>query len=141
MNLPHNNLTLSVQLLYCFGLLGSFPMQILPAIDITEKTEMFLNSGNPFKGFNPYLKNVVLRTVLVIFTGILAQVIPKFGLFINLTGAFSCTALAFILPVYMYNIVEGDSLPRNTRIAHNILIGFGTLCGTISFILSLQEII
>ena len=26
MNLPHDNLTSSVQLLYCLGLLGSFPM-------------------------------------------------------------------------------------------------------------------
>ena len=26
MNLPHDNLTSSVQLLYCLGLLGSFPL-------------------------------------------------------------------------------------------------------------------
>lgn len=72
MNLPHNNLTTSVQLLYCFGLLGSYPMQVLPAIDITEKTNLFVNSRNPFKDINPYLKNIVLRTLIVVFTGMAA---------------------------------------------------------------------
>ena len=41
LNLPHDNLTSSVQLLYCFGLLGSYPMQVMPALNIVEKTECF----------------------------------------------------------------------------------------------------
>lgn len=116
-------------------------MQILPAIDITEKTEAFVNSRNPFKDINPYLKNIALRTALVAFTGFLAQVIPKFGLFINLTGAFSCTALAFILPVYMYNKIYADQLTQKQKILHYFLIGFGSICGLISFVMSIQEII
>jgi sodium-coupled neutral amino acid transporter 11 len=116
-------------------------MQILPAIDITEKTNTFMNSPNPFKGINPYLKNIVLRTILVMITGILATVIPKFGLFINLTGAFSCTALAFILPVYMYNIVEADTITKNRKLAHNVLMVFGSICGLVSFVVSLREIV
>lgn len=141
MNMPHNNLTSTVQLLYCFGLLGSYPMQVMPAIDITEKTQIFLKSGNPFKSINPYIKNIILRSVLVAFTGLLAQVIPKFGLFINLTGAFSCTALAFVLPVYMYNRVAAHELTPRRKMAHQAILAFGIICGTISFIMSLQEII
>jgi amino acid permease len=72
LNLPHDNLTSTVQLIYCIGLLGSYPMQVIPAIDITEKTRWFLESPNPFKKINPYLKNVVSRTAIVLFTGILA---------------------------------------------------------------------
>ena len=49
MNLPHNNLTSAVQLLYCLGLLGSYPIQILPAIDITENSKAFKESRNPFE--------------------------------------------------------------------------------------------
>lgn len=120
--------------MYCFGLLGSYPMQILPAIDITEKTETFLNSRNPFQKFNPFIKNILVRTLLVMFTGILAQFIPKFGLFINLTGAFSCTALAFVLPVYMYNKVCADELTKVWRLIHYALMAFGSICGLISFI-------
>ena len=72
MNLPHNNLTTSVQLLYCLGLLGSFPMQAMPAIYITEASGLFTKTGNPFKDSFPYLKNVIMRTVVIIFTSWLA---------------------------------------------------------------------
>jgi amino acid permease len=98
MNLPHDNLTSTVQLVYCLALLGSYPLQVIPAIDITENAGFFVTSPNPFKS-NPYIKNIINRTLIVLTTGLLATVIPKFGLFINLTGAFACTALAFILPV------------------------------------------
>ena len=101
MNLPHDNLTSTVQLLYCLGLLGTYPMQAMPAINISEKTSWFINSPNPFKK-HEYTKNIILRSLIVLMTGMMATVIPKFGLFINLTGAFSCTALAFILPVSTY---------------------------------------
>jgi amino acid permease len=69
-------------------------MQVMPAIDITEKTECFRKMPNLLSN-----KSVIMRTLIVLMTGILAMSIPKFGLFINLTGAFACTALAFILPV------------------------------------------
>jgi proton-coupled amino acid transporter len=97
MNLPHDNLTSSVQLMYCLGLLGSFPMQVIPAFDITEKTACYGRLPSCLS-----LKNAVIRTVIVLMTGLLAMSVPKFGLFINLTGAFACTLLAFIFPVSFY---------------------------------------
>lgn len=140
MNLPHDNLTSSVQLLYCLGLLGSFPLQAIPAIDISEKTKCFSESPNPFKN-TPYLKNIILRTAIVIATGISATIIPKFGLFINLTGAFACTALAFILPVLMYSTLFKDDLTKKRRYFHYFVAVFGTLCGFISFVISFIEIV
>ena len=141
MNLPHDNLTSTVQLLYCFGLLGSYPMQVIPAIDITEKTECFTKSPNPFAKINPYIKNIVLRTIIVVFTGIVAQIIPKFGLFINLTGAFSCTLLAFLLPIHMYNTLNKDSLSTRQKYFHYFLLVFGSCAGSVSFFMSLGEIL
>lgn len=140
MNLPHNNLTTTVQLLYCIGLLGSFPMQCMPAIYITEATNLFTKSPNPFGSVNPYIKNMISRTIIIIFAGWCAQIIPKFGLFISLSGACACTALAFILPTLMYNKVFESEITKRTRWAHFVLIVFGILCGTISFIMSFIEI-
>jgi len=107
LNLPHDNLTSLVQLCYSLGLLCSYPMQIIPAVDISEKTRAFerlptakifprviLPQSDCFQA-----KSMIFRTLVVILTGISAMVVPKFGLFINLTGAFACTALAFVLPV------------------------------------------
>lgn len=36
LNLPHNDLTTLVRLLYSFGLLASFPLQLFPCLDIVE---------------------------------------------------------------------------------------------------------
>ena len=101
LNLPHDNLTSLVQILYCFGLLGSFPMQVIPVFDIVERSKLFLRL--PTAKHFPATKRLVLRTLLVIFSAILAGVVPKFGLFINLIGSFACTALVFVMPVQIYN--------------------------------------
>lgn len=139
MNLPHDNLTSSMQLIYCLGLLGTFPIQAIPAVDISEKTKCFRESGNPFKE-TPYIKNIILRSVIVVSTGISATIIPKFGLFINLTGAFACTALAFILPVLMYSQLYKDEMTKFRKYSHIVIVIFGTLCGMISFVMSMIAI-
>ena len=140
MNLPHDNLTSSMQLIYCLGLLGTFPIQAIPAVDISEKTKCFQESGNPFKE-TPYIKNIILRSVIVVSTGISATIIPKFGLFINLTGAFACTALAFILPVLMYSQLYKDEMTKFRKYSHIAIVVFGTLCGLISAVMSLIAIV
>ena len=110
----------------------------MPAIDISEKTECFQALPSPgFLAKFPYGKNIILRTAIVIFTAILACVIPKFGLFINLTGAFACTALAFILPVLMHNSLFDKEIGISRRRLHYFIAAFGTMCGAISFVMSL----
>ena len=70
-----------------------------------------------------------------------AMLVPKFGLFINLIGSFACTALAFILPVWIYNKSHEGEVSRGWKITHNTLVVFGTICGAISFVVSIMEII
>lgn len=101
LNLPHDNLTSFCQICYSFGLLCTYPIQFIPAIDIAEKAVLYDRLPN-FRGF-PRAKSMIVRSALVLVTAFLAMVIPKFGLFINLSGAFVCTALAFVLPALMYN--------------------------------------
>lgn len=68
------------------------------------------------------------------------MIVPKFGLFINLIGSFACTALAFILPVQMYNKTHESELTSRQRVLHTILLIFGSICGAISFVMSIIEI-
>jgi hypothetical protein len=69
------------------------------------------------------------------------MIVPKFGLFISLTGSFACTCLAFILPIRMYDILHYDLMSVNRRYFHNFLIVIGCIAGTISFIVSTKELI
>ena len=139
LNLPHDNLTSTVQVFYCFGLLGSYPMQLIPVFEIIESSNLY-KSLPTLSSYLP-TKRLFLRTLMVLLTAIGATVVPKFGLFINLVGSFACTALAFILPVIMYNKTHKDKISRKWRLVHIFLVVFGCVCGTISFVMSVKEII
>ena len=41
LNLPHDNLTSIIQVFYCFGLLGSYPMQLMPVFEILEASNIY----------------------------------------------------------------------------------------------------
>ena len=73
----------------------------MPAFEVYEKTEAYLRLPT-FNGCQP-AKRLILRTLVLTGCAIMAMIVPKFGLFINLVGAFACTALAFIMPVWIYN--------------------------------------
>ena len=119
LNLPHDNLTSTVQVFYCFGLLGSYPMQLMPVFEIIESSNMYKFIPT-LSSFLP-TKRLVIRTFIVLLTAIGASIVPKFGLFINLIGSFACTALAFILPVQMYDKTHADKLTRKRKLFHLIL--------------------
>jgi len=98
LNLPHDNLTSTLQIVYSIGLLGSYPIQMMPVFQIIEKTRTFrkLKLAGKYKIY-------VWRTQCVSLTSIIAMSVPRFGLFINLVGSVACTALAFVFPVLIYN--------------------------------------
>ena len=73
-------------------------------------------------------------------SGIFAASIPYFGLFINLSGAFASTLLAFIVPLILYNKVFKDEMSKTLKILHYILIVLGTFLGGISIVMSIMEI-
>lgn len=87
------------------------------------------------------MKNIILRSIIVFTSGIFAASIPYFGLFINLSGAFASTLLAFIVPLILYNKVFKDEISKKLKIFHYILIVIGTLLGGVSIVMSIIEII
>lgn len=50
LNLPHDNLTSIIQVFYCFGLLGSYPMQLMPVFEIVEASDIYKRMPT-FSGF------------------------------------------------------------------------------------------
>ena len=119
--------------------MGSYPMQIMPVFEIVEASKFYSHLPT-LRTFTP-TKRLFLRTLLVLLSAVAAMLVPKFGLFINLIGAFACTALAFILPVQMYNKTHKDTITKKWRYTHYLLVFFGVVCGTISFILSVYELV
>lgn len=135
LNLPHDNLTSTLQIFYCFGLLGSYPIQMLPVFQIVEVAPRFkkLKAGKH--------KLIIWRTVCVLMTAITAMSVPKFGLFINLIGSVACTILAFIVPVLCYNKAFEGEMSRKKENLHTMLCIIGAIGGILSFYVSCQNLI
>lgn len=112
---------------------------MLPAFEIIEGSSLFKRIRNSKK--YPKAKSYVMRTIMVMFTGVVASLVPRFGLFVALIGSFTCTVLAFIMPVLMYNAVFKDSIPIAKKRFHIALVVFGVFCGTVSFVISSIDLI
>ena len=113
-------------------------MQLMPVFEIVESSSFYKRMPT-LSSFAP-TKRLFGRTLLVFLTATGAMIVPKFGLFINLIGSFACTALAFILPVQMYNKTHTEDMSKRRKALHWVLVVFGCICGAISFIISIIEL-
>jgi amino acid permease len=77
----------------------------------------------------------------VILSALIAMGVPKFGLFINLIGSVACTALAFVIPIYIYNKVFSNEITKLRKVIHYMLVIFGLIGGSLSFVISIYNII
>ncbi|XP_071446204.1 proton-coupled amino acid transporter-like protein acs [Hetaerina americana] len=95
LNLPEQDIMAQcVKVALSFAVMCSYALQFYVPIDILWPSVM--KSYGPFK--HKVLYEILFRTALVLLTFILAEAIPKLGLFISLVGAISSTALALIFP-------------------------------------------
>ena len=108
LNLPHDDVTDFTQILFCFGLFSSIALQSMPVFDIYESTP-FYKEIPAVEGY-PQAKRFILRSITVALCAFASMSVPKFGLFINLVGAFSCTALVFVLPIRIYDKVFANDM-------------------------------
>eukprot|EP00347_Sterkiella_histriomuscorum_P020215 403338649 len=138
LNLPNNGVSNLARIMYCFGLMGSYPIQVIPALEIIEKTTCFMKI--PSAPIWPGLKIYLYRSIIVIGTAIFSIVIPKFGSFLNLSGAFSMTILAFIMPPLMYNKAYYSEIPLKQKYLNYFILGFGVVCGIMSVYVSTVEL-
>ena len=98
LNLPQDDKFVNgVQFLYSMAILLSTPLQIFPAIRITE-TELFTRSGK----YNPWIKwqkNVFRFVVVMLCAAIAWGGAGDLDKFVSLVGAFACVPLVYIYPV------------------------------------------
>ena len=80
----------------------------------------------------PAVKFIVTRTFVVIFCGIIAISVPKFGLFLDFIGAFTGTVLCFILPVLFYNKTFHGSISCSRKVVNWGILIIGCTFGGIS---------
>ena len=107
-NLPQTEMTTLVRVLYTISIFCTIPLFAMNAFEIFQKSKFYQNL--PFSGI-PKLKQVVSRGIIMMIVAFVASLVPKFGSFLNLNGAFASTISLFILPVSSLNIshIIGDN--------------------------------
>ncbi|KAK1656581.1 transmembrane amino acid transporter protein-domain-containing protein, partial [Colletotrichum godetiae] len=123
LNMPQDNKAVnSVQFLYSIAIMLSIPLQLFPAIKITENA-LFTKSGK----YNPYIK--WQKNLYRFFFVILCAVIAWGGAddldkFVALVGNFACIPLVYIYPV---TLLHYKAVARNRlwKISDIILCIFG----------------
>lgn len=117
LNLPQDNKMVNgVQFLYSLAILLSTPLQIFPAIKITENA-FFTKSGK----YNPYIKwqkNVFRFFVVFLCAFIAWGGADNLDKFVALVGNFACIPLTFIYPVCSILYLINSYLETNHVLAN-----------------------
>jgi amino acid transporter len=115
---------------------------MMPVFEIYEKSNFYKETlPGTNSGASGLTKRLSMRTIAVIFTAIMAMIVPKFGLFISLTGSFACTCLAFILPIMMYDMLFKEESSKTRKTFHKVVLVVGITAGIISFIIAFSALV
>ncbi|CAM9293469.1 unnamed protein product [Ectocarpus sp. 6 AP-2014] len=123
LNIGSTASTLVVKLSFCVGLYFTFPLMMVPVWEVLE-CKWLRQHHSPSYGRD---RNV-LRAAVVFTTGLVACVVPNFGLFVSLVGSTCCALLAFILPTLCYAKLEKDAgfpLSPGRKLLHNFILAAG----------------
>ncbi|KAI9821559.1 MAG: neutral amino acid transporter [Thelocarpon impressellum] len=122
LNLPQDDKFVNaIQFFYSVAILLSTPLQLFPAIRITE-TSLFSRSGK----YNPYIKwqKNVFRFVLVMLCALLAWGgAGDLDKFVALVGSFACVPLVYVYPPLLH--FRGVARTRFQKTADVALCVFG----------------
>lgn len=131
LNLPQDEILAQVvKITVSLGMWLTFPLQFFVPIQIMWP--QINNRFGPFK--NPLRYELLFRTLMVLITFAIAELVPRLNLFISLIGALCATALALVFPpviqlISAYGTSEGPGtfvVMKNCVILAIAILGFST---------------
>ncbi|XP_038055081.1 vesicular inhibitory amino acid transporter-like [Patiria miniata] len=145
-NLPTQGFRAVVNVVLVIKALLSYPLPFYAAIELLERAFF---SGRPRTFFpscyalDGYLNSwsVALRTLVVIFTMLLAIFIPHFNLLMGLIGSFTGTMLSFVWPCWFHLKIKWHEIPWYQKLLNIFIILSGMIVGLIGIIYSMEALI
>ncbi|KAK5827210.1 transmembrane amino acid transporter protein-domain-containing protein [Linnemannia elongata] len=132
-NFPSENFIINIAR-FCFGV-NMFTTLPLEAFVCREVIETYYFPGAPFS----MKRHTIITTGLVGTALIIALMTCDLGFVLEVTGGFSATALAFILPPLCYLKLASGPVWSTKKIAHIACLGFGIAVMILSTFFSLQH--
>ncbi|KAL4441416.1 hypothetical protein ABPG74_013711 [Tetrahymena malaccensis] len=138
-SLPKRSDVAYFQITYAIALVMSYPLQLLPSLQIIESSRLIKSIIKPQEK-NYKMKRFFFRTFVTIIISSFAFLIPRFAIFLNLIGAFAGTALQFVFPVIMYNFSFQHDISQKQKILNYFYLGIGIIGGLASTIFSIVDL-
>ncbi|KAF8938743.1 amino acid transporter [Dissophora ornata] len=132
-NFPSDNFLINIAR-FCFGV-NMFTTLPLEAFVCREVIETYYFPGEPFS----MKRHSIITTGLVGIALIIALLTCDLGFVLEVTGGFSATALAFILPPLCYLKLASGSVWSMKKLPHLACLGFGIAVMILSTFFSLQH--
>jgi len=85
-------------------------------------------------------RHFIITTALILITLTISLLTCNLGIVLELTGGFSATVLAFVLPPLCFLKLAGGSLWERSKIPHWLCMMFGVLIMVLSTFYSLQKV-
>ncbi|GAN08377.1 transmembrane amino acid transporter family protein [Mucor ambiguus] len=133
-NFPSDNTFINIARL-AFGL-NMFTTIPLEAFVCREVLETFYWPSAPFDK----TRHFFITTALILITLTISLLTCNLGIVLELTGGFSATVLAFVLPPLCFLKLAGGSLWERSKIPHWLCMVFGILIMVLSTFYSLQKV-
>ena len=105
----------------------TYALPLEPVAKAAERGDCFRSGKISALVIPSKLRSVVIRTILVGSTAILAISIPFFGLFQSLVGSLCAGFLVLIFPILFYLKLFKSSMPRREYLFHAFLLGVACL--------------
>ena len=139
LNLPNQPIYQSVKILYSFVIFISYAIQLyVPVQILLPKFEKKLYS---LMKIDRIQSEYVIRILLIIFTCLLAILVPDLGDFISLIGSLAGSMLALIIPPILDMKVRPERQTMIIKILHYFIIILGLIGFITGTILSIHNII
>ncbi|KAF9118913.1 hypothetical protein BGW39_000751 [Mortierella sp. 14UC] len=132
-NFPSENFIINIAR-FCFGV-NMFTTLPLEAFVCREVIETYYFPGAPFS----LKRHAIITTGLVGVSLVIALLTCDLGFVLEVTGGFSATALAFILPPLCYLKLASGPVWSAKKIPHLACLGFGIVVMILSTFFSLQH--
>ncbi|KAF9089079.1 hypothetical protein BGX29_012232 [Mortierella sp. GBA35] len=132
-NFPSDNFIINIAR-FCFGV-NMFTTLPLEAFVCREVIETYYFAGEPFS----LRRHTIITTGLVGTSLVIALLTCNLGFVLEVTGGFSATALAFILPPLCYLKLASGPVWSAKKIPHLACFGFGIAVMILSTFFSLQH--
>ncbi|XP_038078173.1 vesicular inhibitory amino acid transporter-like [Patiria miniata] len=142
-NMPLGPLQAAVSMLFVIKSLLSYPLMLFLIVNSVDS--MKLSCLPPCSGPNPDrmppVWAMIFRALLVLFTLLLAVIIPHFTLLMGVTGSLTSPWLDFIFPCLFYLKLRRNSLKCWEVVINYLIIGVGVLGGVVGLIYSMKALV